>query len=172
MRKLSIAGGVLALVTVAMAGNDTSNINDTFNINVSIPEYCEFASTNLNEDIEFSVKYFDGKLSHVDGTTTNNYQFRCIQGTTFTISATSINGGKLIHETDSNYYITYQLGGTVYDSNFNTIGASADLFTNSISATANNDNLNLGINAVNLNNFPENPLAGTYTDTVTLEITY
>ena len=171
MRKILTAGGVLVITALAIAA---TNINDDFHINVNIPDYCQFSSANLNEDISFTIEYNINDNSHriKSGSNTNNYQFNCIQGSTFSISATSINDGKLVHENDSNYYITYQLNANVQDSNYNTIGQSSDLFTTPINAVAQDQNLNLGINAVNLISFPSNPLAGNYTDTVTLIISY
>ncbi len=168
MREILTAGGVLVITALAIA---VTNINDDFHINVNIPDYCQFSS-NLNEDITFRIKYFNGRLKYVGGSNTNNYQFQCVNGSAFEIRATSANNGKLMHENDLNYYITYQLNANVQDSNYNTIGQSSDLFTTSINAVAQDQNLNLGINAVNLISFPSNPLAGNYTDTVTLIISY
>ncbi len=167
MKKIIVAGGFLVCIGFASA----NTVSDIYQINVVIPDYCQFSS-NLNEDITFRIKYFNGRLKYVGGSNTNNYQFNCIQGSTFSISATSINDGKLVHENDSNYYITYQLNANVQDSNYNTIGQSSDLFTTPINAVAQDQNLNLGINAVNLISIPSNPLAGNYTDTVTLTISY
>lgn len=171
MRKILIAGGVLAITTLVAAASNT-NFNDDFSISVYIPDYCQFSSANLNEDITFSVKYFNGNLNIVSGSISNNYQFECVNGSRFSISATSANGGKLVHENDPNYYITYQLNAYVQDSQYNTIGSSSNLLTTPINAAAQDQNLNLGINAVHLISFPPNPLAGNYTDTVTLTISY
>jgi len=167
MKKMFVVGGILGAVGLATA----SQVSDTFNIEVNIPDYCRFSS-NLNEDIEFEVRYFNGNLTHLNGPRSNNFQFECVEGSIFTISATSQNGGKVKHVNDQSYYINYQLETTIYDSNYNQLGTTPDILNGSITATATDQNLNLGINTVLLTSFPPNPLAGVYTDTVTLTISY
>ena len=151
----------------------SAQITDNITLNMNIPSYCQFEGGL--KDISFVINYnpASGEWEYSSSPTTNTFQLICITGTEINISGQSKNNGYLVHKSDSNYQIQYQLQVTVYDNGFNSVGSTNDIFNSSITGIQiTSEDLYIGINDVNITTVGSNAKAGIYSDTVTLQIEY
>ncbi|SNZ07926.1 Spore Coat Protein U domain-containing protein [Persephonella hydrogeniphila] len=156
-----VLGAVLVGAVIATSAT-ASSATDDYDINVTVDPYCEIYSLT---DITLSYNPFNPAVSN----TFANFSFACVKGTTFTISATSANGGELVSDTTSDT-LPYTLAASVV---YPSVSASeGNILNNSLTMTAPTKNPpTAAIRIVNIP-FNQNIAPGTYTDTVTLNITY
>ncbi len=163
---VAIAGLSLLAAGSSMAGTS----DDSVNITAEVSPYCEIQ--NPIQDVNIDYNPYDS-VNQTVGT----IDFACVRGTNFTITAISGNnpGGdvgimRMTGEDDVVYEITYRLsatvnyGGGVSAATFNLFSAPISLTAPSIDPpTAFHVSMAFGGQPVPV---------GTYSDTVTINITY
>ncbi|MDQ7055733.1 MAG: spore coat protein U domain-containing protein [Persephonella sp.] len=144
-----------------------SSTDDNFNISVTVDPFCEI--TNPINDV--NVDYNPFKVTNF---AVGTIDFRCIKGTPFTLSATSSHNpsgplGRMLKDDNPAYSIDYSLSATV---NYGSSSAhSLNLFASPISMTAPTwDPPSTFYVAISFGGQPVP--TGTYTDTITINISY
>ncbi|WP_457625647.1 spore coat protein U domain-containing protein [Persephonella sp.] len=152
----ALVSGILATSAVS------SSATDDYDINVTVAPRCEIYSLT---DITLTYNPYDPVVTTVSA----SFSFACVKGTTFTISATSANGGELVSDTSSDT-IPYTLDAyVIYPS---TTQIQTDILNNPLTMTAPTKNPpTASIRVVNLPG-GQNVTPGIYEDVVTLNITY
>lgn len=136
---------------------------DDYTVTATVQPYCEILSLS---DVTLDYNPYDPPVT----SDISNFSFRCVKGTNFEISATSTNGGYLVKTDNPDEKIAYSLGVLVQYSSASAY--SPNVFTIPLSATAETkEPPTLALRFTNIP-FGQNVSIGTYTDTVTLTITY
>ncbi|WP_029520834.1 spore coat protein U domain-containing protein [Persephonella sp. IF05-L8] len=162
MKKKIIAAalGVGVIWNVAVA---TGTATDDYTITATVSPYCEILSLS---DVTLSYNPYTPPVT----SETTAFSFKCVKGTNFTISATSANGGYLVKTDDPTERISYSLGVLVQYSSVSAY--SPDVFVTDLSATSQTkEPPSVALRFTNIAS-GQNVSIGTYTDTVTLQISY
>ncbi|WP_029522704.1 spore coat protein U domain-containing protein [Persephonella sp. KM09-Lau-8] len=161
--KRKIIASILGVGVVWSGSVAEGTATDSYTVEATVSPYCEILSLS---DVSISYNPYRPSVTSEPA----SFSFKCVKGTNFQISATSANGGYLVKTDDPDEKIAYSLGAYVQYAS--STAFSSDIFTTSLSATA--ETKEPPVAALRFTNIPsgQNVSVGTYTDTVTLTITY
>jgi spore coat protein U-like protein len=168
MRKFLMTAATAAMLAGG-TGAQAVTTTTTFQVQATVPKLCLFGAGTLN----FGT-YTPGSGTAATGTTTLNVN--CTKTTTYTVTfnAGSTTGGTVAQRLLAN-------GANTLQYNLYTTNTYATIYGDGTGGTANVTGAGSGVgtaNAVTIygqlpdNAFNQNAAAGTYTDTITMTITY
>ncbi len=150
---LALSGAVIS--TAAFAGTES----DDFTITANVAEKCVI--NNAAADIVINYDPFDT----TDATDSTSITFNCVKGTSGNISWSSANGGKLKDPANATDELSYDLD---VDLNGNVINSGDPFTDNNGIGTGNEETLTFDVTV----QAQQNVAVGTYTDTISVNITY
>ncbi|WP_297455547.1 spore coat protein U domain-containing protein [Persephonella sp.] len=161
--KRKIVASILGVGVAWSVAVAEGTATDNYTVTATVQPYCEILSLS---DVTLEYNPYKPPVTSKSAA----FSFKCVKGTNFTISATSANGRYLVKADDPDEKIAYSLGVLIQYSSSSAY--SPDVFTTPLSATA--ETKEPPVAALRFTNISsgQNVSIGTYTDTVTLTITY